>query len=105
MRQALNLVADTFYAIVLPSKGIRTLEVYVESGRPQRQRRRRSLDGGDRGWTCFWVSGPQRGLPVSVDVGIIIDENELEDTHYRTPLYKLLGALVHGPDARSVTRP
>lgn len=85
MRQALNLVADTLYAIVLPSKGIRTLEVYVDVDDL-------SDSDGDDGWTVatgggvFWVSGPQRGLPVSGDVGIVIDENELEDTHDK-PLY------------------
>lgn len=83
MRQALNLVADTLYAMVLPSKGISTLEVSVDVG---------DLSDGAYGWTVaqgggdFWVSGTQRGLPVSGRVGITIDDYELEDI-YRKPIY------------------
>ena len=89
MRQALNLVADTLYAMVLPTKGISKLELFVDIA---------DLSDGDYGWTTaqgggdFYASGDKRGFPVSGAVGITIDDYELEDI-YDKPRY--ISSLAH----------
>ena len=83
-QQALDLVADTVYAMILPTKGIDRLPVFIQvkdlsgiSGVTAAQ------GGGD-----FYTSGANRGMPVAEPgrMGIRIDDYELDDT-YDKPLY------------------
>ena len=75
MRQALDLVADTLYAMILPSKGINSLVVGVsikDLGEDNEYTLGRG--GGD-----FHNTGDLAGFPVSGEVRIEINSNILED--------------------------
>ena len=75
MRQALDLVADTLYAMILPSKGIEALTINI------------SIEdlGADNRYTLgrasgnFYNVGNKKGLPKSGEVEIEINRNIFED--------------------------